>query len=66
LSDFGGELLLVPALQDGMVAPALRDALRSDLGDRLSEHGIEAGHMIYWDAFDELVDVLGGFLAARR
>jgi lipase len=66
LSDFGGELLLVPALQDGMVTPALRDALRSDLGDRLSEHGIEAGHMIYWDAFDELVDVLGGFLAARR
>jgi lipase len=63
LAGFGGELLLIPALQDGMVTPALTDSLRADLGDRLTEHGIEAGHMIYWDAFDELVEVLRGFLA---
>ena len=62
LGGFGGELLLVPALQDGMVTPALRTALAADLGDRFSEHGIEAGHMVYWDAFDELVEVLAGFL----
>ena len=62
LAGFGGELLLVPALQDGMVTPALRTALAADLGDRFSEHGIEAGHMVYWDAFDELVEVLAGFL----
>jgi lipase len=62
LAGFGGELLLVPALQDGMVTPALRAALRGDLGERLREHGIEAGHMVYWDAFDELVEVLAGFL----
>jgi lipase len=58
LSGFDGELLLIPALQDGMVGDDLVEALRGDLGERLSVRGIEAGHMIYWDAFDELVDVL--------
>ena len=42
--------------------PALRAALAADLGDRFREHGMEAGHMVYWDAFDELVEVLAGFL----
>ena len=58
LSGFDGELLLIPALQDGMVGDDLVEALRADLGQRLTVRGIEAGHMIYWDAFDELVDVL--------
>jgi lipase len=58
LSGFDGELLLIPALQDGMVGDDLAEALRGDLGERLTVRGIEAGHMIYWDAFDELVDVL--------
>jgi lipase len=58
LAGFGGELLLIPALQDGMVGDDLVEALRADLGERLTVRGIEAGHMIYWDAFDELVDVL--------
>jgi lipase len=58
LSGFDGELLLIPALQDGMVGDELVEALRGDLGERLTVRGIEAGHMIYWDAFGELVDVL--------
>ena len=58
LDVFEGELLLIPALQDGMVGDNLIDALRQDLGDRLTIRGIEAGHVIYWDAFDELVGVL--------
>jgi lipase len=58
LAGFDGELLLIPALQDGMVGDDLVEALRGDLGERLTVRGIEAGHMIYWDAFDELVDVL--------
>jgi hypothetical protein len=41
-----------------MVGDDLVQALRGDLGERLTVRGIEAGHMIYWDAFDELVDVL--------
>lgn len=63
LAGFDGRLLLVPALQDGMVTAALRDQLRADLGDRLSEHGIEASHMVYWDAFDELTELLRRFFA---
>jgi lipase len=58
LGGFQGELLLVSALQDGMVTDALVEALRRDLGERLTMREIEAGHVIYWDAFDELVAVL--------
>ena len=58
LAGFAGELLLVPALQDGMVGEGLIESLRRDLGDRLTVRGLEAGHMVYWDAFDELVALL--------
>jgi hypothetical protein len=57
-------VLLVPALRDGYVTGALRAALRRDLGGRLRERGIDAGHMLFWDAHEELSAVLGGFLAA--
>ena len=62
LAGFGGELLLVPAGNDGMVGQHVIDSLSSDLGDRLSVHWIDAGHMVYWDAFDDLVAVLRPFL----
>lgn len=64
LDRFGGELLLAPALHDGMVTPALVDALERDLGDRLTVHGLEAGHMVYWDAFDDTVALLRSWLPA--
>jgi lipase len=62
LAGFAGDLLLVPALQDGMVGEGLVESLRRDLGDRLTVHGLEAGHMVYWDAFDELVALLREWL----
>jgi lipase len=66
LDGFGGELLLVPALHDGMVGPALVDALERDLGDRLTVQGLEAGHMVYWDAFEETVALLRSWLACHE
>ena len=63
LDGFDGELLLVPALHDGMVGPALVDALERDLGDRLTVQGLEAGHMVYWDAFDKTAALLRSWLA---
>jgi lipase len=64
LGGFQGELLLVSALQDGTVTAALVEALRRDLGERLTEREIDAGHVIYWDAFDELVAMLRRVLGA--
>ena len=66
LGGFGGELLLVPALHDGMVGQALVDALERDLGDRLTVQGLEAGHMVYWDAFDETAALLRSWLAGEE
>ena len=63
LAGYPGEVLLVPALRDGYVSAALRAALRRDLGERLREHGIDAGHMLFWDAHEELSALLRGFLA---
>ncbi|HYW29235.1 MAG TPA: alpha/beta hydrolase [Gaiellales bacterium] len=61
LGGFQGELLLVPALHDGMVGGHVMDWLRNDLDARLTVHGLEAGHVVYWDAFDETVAVLRRF-----
>ena len=63
LAGYPGEVLLVPALRDGYVTGALRAALARDLGERLRERPIDAGHMLFWDAHEELSAVLGGFLA---
>jgi lipase len=65
LDGFGGELLLVPALHDGMVGPELVGALERGLGDRLTVHGLEAGHMVYWDAFDQTAALLRSWLAGE-
>jgi hypothetical protein len=40
------------------VTPALREMLRREAVSRLVERGIDAGHMLFWDAFDELVAVV--------
>jgi lipase len=62
LRSYTGEVLLVPALQGDYVGDSLRAALRADLGARLTERGIDSSHMIYWDAFEELVSVIRPFL----
>ena len=61
LGGFQGELLLIPALQDGMVGEHVVEWLRRDLDTRLTVHPLESGHMVYWDAFDEVVAVLRPF-----
>jgi lipase len=63
LSGYGGPVLLVPARQEQFVTEALRAALARDVGPRLVERGIDAGHMLFWDAFEALVALLRPFLA---
>jgi lipase len=55
--------LLVVALQEEIVRPELRASLARDLGDRLTTVELDCGHMLYWDAFDETVGALRGFLS---
>lgn len=50
LAGYPGRVTLVSADLADFVTPALRAALRRDLGDRLTETGIDAGHMLFWDA----------------
>lgn len=59
---FPGELLLLPAGREDVVGPHVVEALRADLGDRLTVQVMDAGHMVYWDAFEGTVDALRGFL----
>ena len=58
LRGFPGRALLVPALRDELVGPRQIEHLQGDLGDRLTVRGVDGGHDLYWDAFDELVGVL--------
>lgn len=58
LGAFAGPVLLVEALRDAFVSTALREVLTRDAGPRLTHVGIDAGHMLFWDAFDGLVAVL--------
>jgi lipase len=66
LAGWSGDALLVVALQAAIVTEDLRAALRADVGDRLEVRDIDAGHMLFWDAPQELADVVGRFLAAPR
>lgn len=50
LAAYPGRVALATALRADYVSDDLRAALRRDLGDRLSEHGIDAGHALFWDA----------------
>jgi lipase len=63
LAGYPGRVLLIPALRAAYVGERLRAALRRELGDRLREAPIDAGHMLFWDAPGELGASLRGFLA---
>ena len=52
LSGYPRAATLVEARQADYVSAALRDALRRDLGERLTETSLDAGHMLFWDAAD--------------
>lgn len=58
LAGWPGRVLLVPGTRADYVGDAQRNSLACDLGDRLREQGVDSDHMVYWDAFDELVGVL--------
>jgi lipase len=62
LAGYPGEVLLVPALKADFVTPALVDGLGADLGDRLTTRGLDAGHILYWDAREELGALLRTWL----
>ena len=62
LAGWAGELLLVPAAWDDYVGDHVRDALRRDLRDRFTEQQVDAGHILYWDAFEETVATIRPFL----
>ncbi|HSL58791.1 MAG TPA: alpha/beta hydrolase [Acidimicrobiales bacterium] len=46
---------LVIASRGGMVTPEVVVALRDRLGEQLSVVEIDAGHLLFWDAHDEMV-----------
>ncbi|HEY3613609.1 MAG TPA: hypothetical protein VGK92_07890, partial [Gaiellales bacterium] len=62
LADAAKPVLLLVAGQEEIVRPELRAALARDLGDRLTTVEIDAGHMLYWEAFDETAGALRSFL----
>jgi lipase len=62
LADAVRPVLLLVAAQEEIVRPELRAGLARDLGERLTTVEIDAGHMLYWDAFDETVAALRGLL----
>lgn len=65
LVGFAGPALLLVAEQEEYVTPALRTALERDLGPRLTVRTLDAGHMLYWDAFEATAEIVAAFLAAR-
>jgi lipase len=65
LMEFPGPALLVPALRDKLVGPHQIEQLQGDFGDRLTVHGVDGGHDVYWDAFDDLVGVLRDWFATH-
>jgi lipase len=54
LAAYPGHVLLVPALQADFVTPAFVERLRGELGGRLVAEGLDAGHLLYWDAREDL------------
>jgi lipase len=53
LREFAGRIHCVTAGQAPYVRDSTREWLQGDLGDRFTETVIDAGHMLYWDAYDE-------------
>ena len=63
LAPYSGPVLLVTALRSDYVTEALVAGLRRDAGARLTERGIDAGHMLAWDAREELGALLREWMA---
>jgi lipase len=58
LERFDGPVTLVAAGREQFVTAEMRQWLARDVGARVVDVTIDTSHMVYWDAFDELVAVL--------
>ena len=58
--------LLVHASQFGLVREEQLDEYRAVVGDGLEIVGVEGGHIVYWDAYDETADAVEKFLIRHR
>jgi lipase len=58
LAAYPGPVTLVPAERSDILRDEVRAALRRELGERLTERPIDAGHVLVWDAREELGAVL--------
>lgn len=56
--------LLVVADRAGLVADSTVEGLAARFGDRLRVEHLDAGHMHYWERFDETAALVTGFLDA--
>jgi lipase len=58
--------LLVHALQFGLVREEQLKDYERVLGDGLEIVGVEGGHIVYWDAYEETADAVEKFLIRRK
>ena len=58
LGEWQGPVTLVTALREPFVSEALRSMLRSACGDRLTEVGIDCGHILMWDAPERTAEIV--------
>lgn len=59
---FSGRVLLIAGDRYAAVTEDGHAALRSELGDRLTSVILDAGHQLYWEAFDETCAHVKAFL----
>jgi lipase len=55
--------LLVGAMGAPFVTPVLVERLTAAFGDDLRVESLDCGHMVYWERFDDVADLVDGFLA---
>jgi hypothetical protein len=63
LGAYAGPVVLVPGIREDYVTDALRASLRRDAGPRLRERPVDAGHMVFWDAQEEVGAILRELVA---
>jgi lipase len=66
LEAFPGTVLLLKSATSGVVTESGLSLLAAQLGTRLTVATLEAGHYLWWEAFDETVTHVRDFLERRR
>jgi lipase len=61
--EYSAPTLLLTAGQEQYVSDRVREQLRERCGDDLREVVMDWGHMLFWDAFDQLASEISAFLA---